>query len=128
MRQKYFDRNELFKLIRDSYIDFFPAPHTSHIVNVFNEYLSKIGIAGKITSNNGLFTFNLSKATNTANPGAMSPDQAAKNQQLESFLLGHGHPQDVIEDLEQMKIWMGEEGFFTTNNRASLSLLNAKNI
>lgn len=128
MKQKVFDSNALFDLIKSSYINAFPAPNALIPLEIFNDYLKERGIKGNVSYGNNQCIFNLQQATNTSNPGAMSPGTAQKNAQLEIDLSAYCVAGDVIEDLINMIEWMREEGFFTPDNRASLKLLNTNNI
>lgn len=128
MKQKLFDSNSLFKLIKSSYDNAFPASNTLNPLEIFNEYLKGRGIKGNVSYGNNQFIFHLQQATNTSNPGAVSLEMAHKNAQLEIDLGAYDVVNDVIEDLSNMMEWMQEEGFFTPNSRASLKLRNTNNI
>lgn len=128
MKQKVFDSNSLFELIKSSYINAFPAPNTLNPLEIFNEYLKERGIKGNVSFNNNQCIFKLQQATNTSHPGAMSQEKAQKNAKLETDLSAHSVANDVIEDLLNMVEWMQEEGFFTPNGRASLKLRKTDNI
>ena len=128
MKQKVVNSNALFELIKASYIKAFPAPNALNPLQIFNEYLKERGIKGNISFNNNQCVFKLQQATNTAYPGAMSPELAHKNAQLEMDLSDYIIADAVMDDLINMIEWMREEGFFTPDGRASLKLRNTDNI